>query len=121
LIPISTSVPMLTIGCVLLAVGMGFNSPSMMSVISQLADPRWQGGTLGVSQALASLARIVGPAWGGWVYDRFGQEVPFVTAAGLMLIACAMSVMVFGRVRPTDEIARQHSLSDTATDPPAVS
>jgi MFS transporter, DHA1 family, tetracycline resistance protein len=101
LVAVSNSVAMLTIACALLAVGMGFNGPSMMSLISQLADPRTQGGTLGISQALASLARIVGPAWGGWVYDRFGHDVPFVTAAGLMLVACAMSVAAFSRVRPT--------------------
>jgi MFS transporter, DHA1 family, tetracycline resistance protein len=102
LVAVSNSVAMLTAACALLAVGMGFNGPSMMSLISQLADPRAQGGTLGVSQALASLARIVGPAWGGWVYDRFGHDVPFVTAAGLMLIACGMSVAAFGRVRATN-------------------
>ena len=97
LVAASSSVAMLTVACALLAVGMGFNGPSMMSLISQLADPRAQGGTLGVSQALASLARIVGPAWGGWVYDRFGHDVPFVTAAGLMLVACGMSLVAFGQ------------------------
>ena len=45
----------------LLALGMGFNSPSMLSSISQLADARDQGSTLGVSQSLGSLARIIGP------------------------------------------------------------
>ena len=97
LVAMSGSVGMLTVACALLAVGMGFNGPSLMSVISQLADPRGQGGTLGVSQALGSLARIVGPVWGGWVYDRFGHQVPFVTAAGLMLVACGMSLRAFSR------------------------
>ena len=95
LVPLSGSVAMLTAACALLAVGMGFNGPSVLSVISQLADPRSQGGTLGVSQALGSLARIVGPVWGGWVYDRFGSQVPFVTAAGLMLVACGLSIKAF--------------------------
>jgi predicted MFS family arabinose efflux permease len=92
LVPFSGSVFVLTVACTVIAVGMGFNSPSMLSVISQLADPRGQGGTLGVSQALGSLARIVGPAWGGWVFDRFGPQVPFLTAAGLMLVAGGLSV-----------------------------
>ena len=92
LVPLSGSVGALTLACGVIAVGMGFNGPSIMSVISQLADPRWQGGTLGISQALGSLARIVGPAWGGWVFDRFGPSVPFLTAAGLMLVAGGLSV-----------------------------
>ena len=75
-------------GVGLLAMGMGFNSPSMLSAISQLADPTDQGSTLGVSQSLGSLARIVGPLWGGLVFDRFGHTVPFFTASALMLIAC---------------------------------
>ena len=85
--------------------GMGFNSPSMLSVVSRLADSTDQGSTLGVSQALASLARIVGPIWGGLVFDHFGHSVPIYTASALMLVACAMSVLVFRgfELRPAAE------------------
>jgi MFS transporter, DHA1 family, tetracycline resistance protein len=89
------SVVLLMAAMGLLAMGMGFNSPSMLSVVSRLADPADQGSTLGVSQSLASLARILGPMWGGFVYDRFGHTVPFYTASALMLIACGLSVLVF--------------------------
>ncbi len=67
----------------------------MLSAIWQLADPRDQGSTLGLSQSLGSLARIVGPMWGGWVFDAFGIRVPMVAAAVLMLIACLLSVRAF--------------------------
>ena len=77
---------------------MGFNSPSLLSSISQLADNRDQGSTLGVSQSLGSLARIIGPMWGGWVFDQFGIGFPFYTSAGLMLVACVLSVVAFSRV-----------------------
>jgi predicted MFS family arabinose efflux permease len=85
---------------------MGFNSPSLLSAISQLADPRDQGSTLGVSQSLGSLARIIGPLWGGWVFDQFGIRLPFVTSAAVMFLACVLSVVAFSRVelgpaRPT--------------------
>ena len=89
------SVAMLMAAMGLLAMGMGFNSPSMLSVVSRLADPADQGSTLGVSQSLASLARIVGPLWGGFVFDRFGHSTPFYTASALMLVACGLSVLVF--------------------------
>jgi MFS family permease len=84
----------------LLAVGMGFNSPSIMSSISQLADARDQGSTLGLSQSLGSLARIIGPMWGGFVFDQFGIGVPFVTAGGLMLVAWAVSLLAFRNFKP---------------------
>ena len=111
LVPLSGSVWTLTAACAVIALGMGFNSPSMLSVISQLADPRWQGGTLGISQALGSLARIVGPAWGGWVFDRFGPAVPFVTAAGLMLVAGGLSVAALSRRSPGGTEAASSAVS----------
>jgi predicted MFS family arabinose efflux permease len=72
---------------------MGFNSPATLSMVSRLADPSDQGATLGVSQSLASLARIVGPVWGGLVFDWFGIAVPMLAASGLMLVACAISLV----------------------------
>jgi MFS transporter, DHA1 family, tetracycline resistance protein len=100
LVALSWSPLMLAMACGLLAVGMGFHSPSMLSVVSQMADPHDQGSMLGLTQSLASLARIIGPLWGGWVFDRFGIDVPLFSAAGLMLVACVMSVLVFSRYRP---------------------
>ena len=98
LVPFAGSVPVLAAACGLLACGMGFNSPSLLSAISRLADPRDQGSTLGVSQSLGSLARIIGPLWGGWVFDRLGIRYPFYTAAALMLVACVLSLAAFSRV-----------------------
>ena len=92
------SMPALAMGCGIIAVGMGFQSPSMLSVISQLSDPEDQGSMLGVSQSLGSLARIVGPLWGGFVFDRFGHAAPFISAAVVMSIACALSLVAFQRL-----------------------
>jgi len=99
LIPLSRTVPVLIAACGLLAVGMGFNSPSIVSLISRLSSADEQGGVLGVSQSLASLARVLGPAWGGFTFDRFGIEVPYVLASVVMLIACLLSVIGLRHVR----------------------
>jgi MFS transporter, DHA1 family, tetracycline resistance protein len=98
LVPVAGTVPLLAAVAGLLALGMGFNSPSLLSAISQLADARDQGSTLGVSQSLGSLARIIGPLWGGWVFDQFGIGFPFFTSAAVMLLAGALSVVAFNRV-----------------------
>ena len=100
LVPLSPSVPVLAAVCGLLALGMGFNSPSIMSSISQLADARDQGSTLGLSQSLGSLARIIGPMWGGFVFDRVGIRFPFLTAGGLMLVAWFISLAAFRGFTP---------------------
>ena len=67
----------------ILTVGMAFNSPALTALISQRSDPEDQGGILGVSQGLASLARIVGPAWAGFLFDRWGMTSPYLELGGL--------------------------------------
>lgn len=99
LIPLSRTVPVLTVACGFLAIGMGFNSPSIVSLISRLSSTDDQGGVLGVSQSLASLARVLGPALGGLTYDRFGVAVPYVLAALAMLLAFVLSVVGLRHVR----------------------
>ncbi len=108
LVPVSPSVPVLAAVCGLLALGMGFNSPSIMSSISQLADARDQGSTLGLSQSLGSLARIIGPMWGGFVFDTVGIRFPFFTAGGLMLVAWFISLAAFRRFTPASHAHAAH-------------
>ena len=50
-----------------------------------------QGGILGLASSLASLGRVVGPAWGGFLFDHFGMTVPYLSAAAMMLVAFAVS------------------------------
>ena len=92
LIPLARSVTALYVSLGILAIGMGFNGPSILSLISRLSDEDDQGGILGVSQSLASLARIAGPAWGGFTYDRLGIEFPYFSSAALMAVAFLVSV-----------------------------
>jgi multidrug resistance protein len=103
LVAFAGSVPALAAAVGLLALGMGFNGPSMLSAISQLAHPADRGGTLGVSQSLGSLARILGPVWGGWAFDYYGIRMPFFSAAALMLVACALGVLAFRDLEQTQE------------------
>ena len=91
LIPFVWSVPTLLGALGVLAVGMGFNNPSLTSMVSRLTDPDDQGGILGLASSLSSLGRVVGPAWGGYLYDAYGMTTPYLSAAALMLIAFAVS------------------------------
>src|SRR4029453_6659503 len=91
LVPFSFTVPMLLVSVGILAMGMGFNSPAMSSMVSRLSNPNDQGGILGLASSLASLGRVVGPAWGGFLFDHFGMKVPYLSAATMMLVAFAVS------------------------------
>lgn len=79
----------ITLGIILLAlaVGSGITSPSLSSFISLSADPAEQGSVLGMSQSLSSLARIVGPVWGGFAMQRWGFAFPYTSCAGLLALA----------------------------------
>jgi len=70
-----------------LACGLGLSQPSIASLISRAAPPDMQGGALGISQSAASLARVVGPAVGGALFQQVGAGAPYLVAAGLSLAA----------------------------------
>jgi MFS transporter, DHA1 family, tetracycline resistance protein len=92
LVPTVYSLPVLLVVCATIAVGMGFNNPALTSVVSRLSDPHEQGGMLGLAQSLAALGRIVGPAWGGFLFDRTGTTVPYVTASAIMVCALLLAI-----------------------------
>ena len=91
LIPAAGSVLGLCVAIGLMSVGIGFNNPSLVSLISQASDPEDQGGILGVSQSLASLARIIGPAWGGLLFDHVGPSATYVSSAAIMMLAALVA------------------------------
>ena len=99
MVPASHTVPLLFAVCGAMAVGMGFNNPSLTSAVSRLSDPTEQGGMLGLAQSLAALGRIVGPAWGGFLFDWAGITTPFVSAALIMTVALLLAIIGVGRAR----------------------
>jgi DHA1 family tetracycline resistance protein-like MFS transporter len=92
MLPAAHSLPVLFAVCGAMAVGMGFNNPSLTSAISRLSDPTEQGGMLGLAQSLAALGRIVGPAWGGYLFDRIGITTPYFSAAAVMSLALLLAI-----------------------------
>ena len=70
-----------------LACGLGLSQPSVASLISRAAAADMQGGALGVSQSAASLARVLGPAMGGALFQQITPGAPYLVAAALSLAA----------------------------------
>ena len=93
MLPFVWNVPTLLVSLGLLAMGMGFNNPSLSSLVSKLSHEDDQGGILGLASSVASLGRVVGPAWGGYMYDAFGMTTPYLSAAGLMFVAFLVSLI----------------------------
>jgi multidrug resistance protein len=92
LVPFAWSVPALLGAVGTLAVGMGFNGPALSSMVSRLTHADDQGGMLGLASSLASLGRVVGPAWGGFLFDHLGMTTPYLSAAAIMFVAVGVAV-----------------------------
>lgn len=84
-VPLPGSVPLLMIPLLLAAVGRAVAQPALLSLASQAARPDQRGLVMGAFQSSASLARIVGPALGGLLYD-VSLPAPFWMASALLLL-----------------------------------
>jgi MFS transporter, DHA1 family, tetracycline resistance protein len=89
LLSFNDSLTLIAIGVTFLSVGNGLVNPSVNGAISLLSGKDVQGNNLGVSQSLASLARILGPPAGGLLYVS-GHGLPFA-AAGVL---CAIGLLI---------------------------
>jgi len=75
-----------------LAAGSSLWRAPLSSLISKLVGSREQGQASGGSQAMASLAAIVGPLAAGLVYEKAGQTTPYVLAALVMVLTAILVV-----------------------------
>lgn len=93
-IPFSTNVWILLGVLTLLAFGNGLNNAMALGLISQNVSRQDQGGVLGINQSLSSLARFLGPLWGGFIYDRLGYHYPFISGAIFMTVITIIALYV---------------------------
>src|SRR4029079_13141295 len=105
LLPFVWNVPTLLAALGVLAIGMGFHNPALTSMLSRLTDVNDQGGILGLASSLSSLGRVVGPAWGGYLYDAYGMRTLYRSAAALRTIAFALSVIGLRKVTTGKPVA----------------
>ena len=81
---------MLFVALALVAIGYGFASPSIASLISKRTERRLQGEVLGINQSAQSLARIFGPIAAGFAYQAFGPAAAYI--GGGLVALCALAI-----------------------------
>jgi DHA1 family tetracycline resistance protein-like MFS transporter len=86
------SVTVFAVTLVPLAIGIGFGHPTISSLVSRAARGDEQGRVQGAASAVESLGRTVGPVWGNASLQRFGEGVPYVSAAAFLLLTLLMTV-----------------------------
>ncbi len=99
LIPSATGLAqvLVAIGC--LAAGFGMGNPSIQSLITKLSRPEIAGVALGMGQAASSLARVIGPLWAGFLFQRIGPDWPYIAGAFFMALVFVLAENLRRRVR----------------------
>lgn len=83
--------PLLIIGMFIFGFGDSIFGPSFNGMVSKSASASEQGRIQGGSQAIQSLARIIGPIIGGQIYITLGHAAPAVM--GIILIIAAVFIL----------------------------
>ena len=68
-------------------------SPALNASISRYAGAH-QGALMGLSSAMTSLGRVLGPLWGGYIYD-INIDYPFYSGALTLLVGVGVSLIGF--------------------------
>src|SRR5579862_4655297 len=87
---LSHSVALFLVALVPLAFGIGFGHPTMASLVSLVGRGDEQGRVQGAASAVESLGRTIGPVWGNASLERYGESMPYVSAAALLLLTLAI-------------------------------
>ena len=80
----------LGVALALLAMGQGLASPSITTLVVDAAGEQRRGEALGYQQSANALARIVGPAFAGLLFDRISTGTPYAVGAVFSVIAAVL-------------------------------
>jgi MFS transporter, DHA1 family, tetracycline resistance protein len=97
LVAVSHDLWVLLIGLAVLSVASGLVFSATTALISLSAGERSQGGVLGLTAAIGSGARIVGPVAATFLFQHAGIAVPLVAGAALFALCAAGAVRAVGR------------------------
>jgi hypothetical protein len=67
--------------------------PTINSLVSKQASSEHIGMTLGASQSISGLGRVVGPTWGGALF-ALGFKVPFLLTALILCVMCGVGIFI---------------------------
>lgn len=95
-VPSMPSLPLLLVALAAAALAQSLASPSLAALLSRASGADEQGGVLGLGQSLSALARAIGPAIAGALWD-LGATWPYAVAAAVAAVAAG--TIGFGRQR----------------------
>jgi MFS family permease len=111
LLPFGVSLAPLLLALGILSVGEGAVTPTASALLSFATPSEAQGATLGLSQGVAGLGRVVGPLAATGLFAALAPGAPFLAGAALVLVAVLVAL-------PTLPIPRHPITSASAADGP---
>lgn len=93
----SLALTLVSITC--MGIGMALFNPCANSLVSQQAAPAERGAVIGIFQSAGSLARVLGPAASGPLFQFAGAQAPFAAGALLTAPAAVIVLLVMRRHR----------------------
>ena len=73
----------------LIAFGLGLFMPTISTLIVNIVSEDRRGWILGVNQSVSSLARIIGPAIAGVLFEFYGKNSPYIFGSFILLLFLA--------------------------------
>lgn len=89
----------IAVALMLLGGGIATSLSCLQALLSKAAPASIQGTALGLNHAILSVARILGPVWGGFALGSLGSGWPYVSGAALALLALLLMAWIY-RPRP---------------------
>ena len=80
-----------TVALLPLALGIGFGQPTVSALVSRAGRGDEQGRVQGAAGAMESLGRALGPVWGNAALSRYGEAMPYLSAAACLVLTLFLS------------------------------
>jgi len=95
IMPLIPNIAIFVFSLTMIAFGSGMMRTVVPSFISKITPANEQGGTLGVTNSVASIATVPGPLVGGSLFEFAGLAAPFFTSAAILIVAFGLGCRVF--------------------------
>lgn len=105
----STNLALLLVALGIVSIGDGAVTPVVSALLSFASPPTRQGETLGLSQGVAGLGRIIGPLAAGSMFAIGGPGAPFILGSVLVVLAALIALPVLSSKHV---VALMHSSPD---------
>lgn len=92
----------LMVSVTFMCLGMAFSSPTQSAIATNIVPAARIGAFLGLCHGASSLGRVLGPAWGGPIFENMGPDWPYLIGGGIMLLTLGLTLRLRQVLRPGD-------------------